>query len=378
MTRRGNGFGSLINKGEGKPWLARWVYKGQVYYKTTGEVDKKKALKALERITRPYRDAREEDAIRNLQNRLIELQERRSKNDLLITDLWDEFAKRLKKDDVEGGTTQIYENAVNRMTTWMLAKVKFAKDINVRLAEEYLEQLASEVGANTYNIRLVLFKRIWRYLHDDFQLCNDAWENFKKKKATKSSRRTLSAKEISSLLDKANTHDLKLLITIGIYTGLRISDCAKLKWENVDFERKIIKTIPIKTRKHMDAPLEIPMHPTLLKMLEATPHTDEYVSKTNADGYESGTLSGQVIAIFKKCGIETSKMVNGKLKLICGFHSLRHTFVSMAINSGMSPLLVQRIVGHSAVDMTSAYFHENQDKMREGIESLADVTQKVA
>ena len=378
MTRRGNGFGSLINKGEGKPWLARWVYKGQVYYKTTGEVDKKKALKALERITRPYRDAREEDAIRNLQNRLIELQERRSKNDLLITDLWDEFAKRLKKDDVEGGTTQIYENAVNRMTTWMLAKVKFAKDINVRLAEEYLETLASEVGANTYNIRLVLFKRIWRYLHDDFQLCNDAWESFKKKKATKSSRRTLSAKEISSLLDKANTHDLKLLITIGIYTGLRISDCAKLKWENVDFERKIIKTIPIKTRKHMDAPLEIPMHPTLLKMLETTPHTDEYVSKTNADGYESGSLSGQVIAIFKKCGIETSKMVNGKLKLICGFHSLRHTFVSMAINSGMSPLLVQRIVGHSAVDMTSAYFHENQDKMREGIESLSDVTQKVA
>ena len=378
MTRRGNGFGSLINKGEGKPWLARWVYKGQVYYKSTGEVDKKKALKALERITRPYRDAREEDAIRNLQNRLIELQARKTKNELLTTDLWIEFAKRLKKDDVEGGTTQIYENATNRMIAWMNSRVKCAKDITPRIAEEYLEQLSTEVGANTYNIRLVLFKRIWKYLRDDFHLCNDAWENFKKKKATKSSRRTLSAKEIANLLVTAKTHDMKLLITIGMYTGLRISDCAMLKWNDVDFEKKILKVIPIKTKKHMDAPLEIPIHPTLLKMLEATPHTDDYVSKTNADGYESGSLSGQVIAVFKKCGIETSKMVNGKLKLICGFHSLRHTFVSMAINSGMSPLLVQRIVGHSAVDMTSAYFHENQDKMREGIESLADVTQKVA
>ena len=90
MNRRGNGFGSLINKGEGKPWLARWVYKGQVYYKSTGEVDKRKALKQLERITRPFRDAREEDAIRNLQNRLIELQANRSRNDLPIDKLWDE------------------------------------------------------------------------------------------------------------------------------------------------------------------------------------------------------------------------------------------------------------------------------------------------
>jgi len=86
-TRRGNGFGSLINKGEGKPWLGRWVYQGQVYYKSTGEVDKKKALKVLERITRPYRDAREEDVIRNLQNRLIQLQECKTKSKLQLDDI---------------------------------------------------------------------------------------------------------------------------------------------------------------------------------------------------------------------------------------------------------------------------------------------------
>lgn len=373
VTRRGNGFGSLICKGDGKPWLARWVYKGQVYYKSTGEAVKSKALKALERITRPYRDAREEDAIRNLQNRLIELQENRSKSQLKLEDVWDEFARRLKKDDVEDGTTQIYENATNRMIAWMATKVKYAKDITPRIAEEYLEQLASEVGANTYNIRLVLFKRIWRYIREDFQLCNDAWEKFKKKKAAKSSRRTLSAKEIANLLLAAKTYDLRLLLTIGMYTGLRISDCAMLKWNDVDLEKKILRVVPIKTRKHMEAPLEIPMHPTLLRMLGSAPHMGEYVSRSNADSYASGLLSGQVIAIFRKCGIETSRIVNGKLKLICGFHSLRHTFVSMAINAGMSPLLVQKIVGHSAVNMTEHYFHDNAEKAAEGISALPDI-----
>ena len=373
MIRRGNGFGSLICKGEGKNWLARWVYKGQVYYKTTGETDKKKALKVLERITRPYRDAREEDAIRNLQNKLIELQERRTKNELLLDDLWTEFAKKLKCDDVGKGTATIYENAVNGMVNWMKKKAKCVNDITHHLAEQYLEHLSSEVGANTYNIRLVLFKRIWRYLHDDFQLCNDAWENFKKKKATKSGRRTMTEEEIAKLLIEAETHDMRLLITIGLYTGLRISDCAMLKWNDIDFNRKTMKVMPIKTKKHMASPIEIPIHPTLMKMLEDTPHESEYVSKANAVAYNGGHLSGKVVLLFKKCGFETSKKVNGKTQLICGFHSLRHTFVSMAINNGMSPLLVSRIVGHSAVNMTASYFHENSEKMTEGINSLPDV-----
>ena len=374
MTRRGNGFGTLMYKGEGKPWLARWVYKGQVYYKTTNEIDKKKALKALERITRPYRDAREEDAIRNLQNRLIELKELKSKNELLITDIWDEFSKRLKKDDVGTGTTGIYENAVNQMVEWMKSKVKYAKDITSKLAEEYLENLSDEVGASTYNIRLVLFKRIWKSLNEDFHLYNDAWENFNKKKVSKhSNRRTLSMKEIGMLLANAKTHDMKLLIIIGTYSGLRISDCAMLKWNDIDMEKKTMKVLPIKTKKHMDAPIEIPIHPTLMKMFEETPHESEYVSKVNADAYMNEHLSGQVGALFKKCGFKTSEIVNGKMKLIYGFHSLRHTFVSMAINFGMSPLLVQKIVGHSAVDMTAHYFHENMDKISEGINAIPDV-----
>lgn len=373
MNRRPNGFGSLINKGEGRDWLARWVYKGHVYYKTTGETDKKKALKALERITRPYRDSREIDAIRNLQNRLLELQECRTRDELLVEDIWDVFSKKLKNDDVESGTTKNYEGMVNVMTKWMVGKVKFAKDITPKLAEEYLEHLGSTVGAATYNLRLVLFKRIWKSLHTEYRLCEDTWENFKKKKVPKTTRRTVSNFEIGKVLSAAETFDMKLLLTIGLYTGLRLSDCALLKWNDIDFEHKIMKVIPIKTKKHMDAPIEIPIHPTLLSMLHEAANDGEYVSEENAHSYKHGHLSGQVVDLFKSCGIETSKKVDGKVKIVCGFHSLRHTFISQAINNGMSPLLVQKIVGHSAVDMTSHYFHENMEKMAEGINAMPDV-----
>lgn len=373
MPRRANGFGSLINKGEGRAWLARWVYKGEVFYRTTGETDKKKALKKLEYITRPYREKRAIDVERNLLNRIRSLQENVSKEKLLITDLWTVFAKKLKNDDVTDSTEKCYEGFVSVMVDWMKKRVKYVNDITQKIAEEYLEHLASTVGATTYNIRLVLFKRIWKALSNDYMMDADVWENFKKKKVAKTSRRTVNNFEIGKVLAKADTFDMKLLLTIGIYTGLRISDCALLKWCDVDIEHKIICTIPIKTRKHMDAPVEIPIHPTLLKMLEDAKHDSEYVSESNANAYNNGHLSGQVVDLFKKCGIQTSKKVDGKTKIVCGFHSLRHTFISMAINSGMSPLLVQKIVGHSAVNMTEHYFHENMDKMTEGINTLPDV-----
>lgn len=377
MNRRPNGFGSLINKGEGRPWLARWVFKGHVYYKSTGETDKKKALKELEKITRPYREDREEDVLRNLQNRILQIQECKTKNKLPINELWTVFEKKLKNDDVGSSTSSIYENAVNKLVEWMNEHmVKYANDINSKIAEEYLSHLSGYVGAATYNIRLVLFKRIWKSIHGDYFIINDVWEPFKKKKVPKGSRKTVSNVDIGKILSKADTFDMKLLITIGIYTGLRISDCALLKWNDVDMEHKIMKVLPIKTKKHMEAPIEIPIHPTLMKLLEeALQNGDDsgYVSKENAEGYLRGHIGDRVVKLFKKCGIETSKEVDGKRKLVCGFHSLRHTFISMAINNGMSPLLIQKIVGHSSVNMTEHYFHDNLDKMAEGINALPDV-----
>jgi integrase len=40
-----------------------------------------------------------------------------------------------------------------------------------------------------------------------------------------------------------------------------------------------------------------------------------------------------------------------------GFHSLRHTFVSMQAEKGTSALLVQKIVGHGNPAMTQHYHH---------------------
>ena len=80
--------------------------------------------------------------------------------------------------------------------------------------------------------------------------------------------------------------------------------------------------------------------------------------------------------IFESCGIQTRVKDPGKKRnsTEVGFHSLRHTFVSLAANAGAPFALVQSIVGHSTAEMTRHYFHENDDALKTTVDTLPDVT----
>jgi len=44
-----------------------------------------------------------------------------------------------------------------------------------------------------------------------------------------------------------------------------------------------------------------------------------------------------------------------------GFHSLRHTFASRLVNSGVPLAMVRELVGHSSEQMTAHYSHVSND-----------------
>lgn len=376
-TRRCNGFGTLVYKGEGHPWLAKWMYAGKRYTRTTGCVDKAQALKRLEVITRPFRERREEDVLENLALKLKQVQRARTREILEPSMIWDKFKAKIWDGSAASSTLNLYCKYVKDLVGWLSRNgFKDVAKLKKRDAEKYLEELAKRVGAGSFNNMLLLCRRIWKALADEYGLNACLWDSFKKMKGSKSMRRALRPEELWELVEHAGADkDMLALLALGMYTGLRLGDCACMKWESIDFSRKVVVVVPMKTKKYMDGPLEIPMHDALAKVLrEVWKDGEEYVSAENCRLYKIGKLSKKVAELMCRCGIKTTAKVDGKTKLLAGFHSLRHTFVSMAINSGMSPMLVQQIVGHSNVDMTSAYFHSNEDKMREGIAALPDFT----
>ena len=93
-----------------------------------------------------------------------------------------------------------------------------------------------------------------------------------------------------------------------------------------------------------------------------------------ADYYKNSKwrVSHGLELIFKAAHIETRVRLEGRRTRTpeATFHSLRHTFVSLAANAGVPLPIVASIVGHSSTAMTRHYYHENEDALRQAVAAI--------
>jgi len=389
--RRENGAGTLVSKGKGKPWLARWMFNGKVYTRSTGKTNKAEALKELAKFVAPYQEESKIAVLNNLVAKAKSAEETRTSTiedkRIPIADAYEKFENDIATSDIAENTKTTYSMYFSGFEKFIEKKhpeAKYMNDVTEDIAREYLEAERLAVGANVWNFKLLFLRRIWRVLGKDSGAAN-VWEAFEKRKVDKgTSRRELTPEELAKISETVKDDDeMTLLFALGVYTGLRKGDCCNIRWSNVDLIRHLVVVVPEKTKRHMSAPLQIPMHRVLFGLLMAR-KTKAETEKLEDGGYVLPSLcyertsrkaaADRISRVFGKCGIVTfTKDANGRRKLVAGFHSLRHTFVSLNINGGMNPMLVQKIVGHSTVDMTEHYFHTNRKAIEDGIAKMPDV-----
>ena len=56
-----------------------------------------------------------------------------------------------------------------------------------------------------------------------------------------------------------------------------------------------------------------------------------------------------------------------------GFHSLRHSFVSLAAASGVPQVVIQDLVGHGSAAMTAHYSHSSLAQKTAAIASIPEI-----
>ena len=175
-------------------------------------------------------------------------------------------------------------------------------------------------------------------------------------------RQDLSLEEIASLL-KVARGELKILIGLGFYTGLRLGDCVLLKWGNIDRVNELIITRSAKT----DIETTIRIHPALLRIIsEEAVSSTGYLLPELANIYDRGgsgrsEVSRRIIELLKSVGIETSfKTTDGRrARPDKTFHSLRHAYVTQLDRAGVTLRERQVLAGHSTESMTAYYTHQD-------------------
>ena len=148
-------------------------------------------------------------------------------------------------------------------------------------------------------------------------------------------------KRLMSAAEKEGA-EWKTLFTIGVYTGLRLGDCCRLEWRNVNMLSGIIQLIPRKTKRHSHGrPITIPLHPALAEILNA-------VSVNDREGFVIPSIAGAYMA--------------SRWRISQGIEKI--------FNAGVPLHIVQSIVGHESTAMTRHYYHENVDSLRMAVNAI--------
>ena len=143
-------------------------------------------------------------------------------------------------------------------------------------------------------------------------------------------------------------------------------------------ERRIVRVTPMKTKRY-GCSVTIPIHPALYRELDAKRRAtlpgseDSYVSPDNAKRYKVKD-HGRISEVLKAAAIKT--MDNGRS--VVSFHSLRHTFCSMAVSAGIPMDVIRQIVGHATTKMTEHYSHSSMEDFSKAVNAIPGIGEKAA
>ncbi len=388
--RRANNTGTLEKRGN--KWLARWY----VYTPQGKRVRKSQVIEAdgIDAARERLRELTEGNALitreKVIKKSLDELDGVRAelqrvedaKPALALSGMFEAFRASPERPQRSGAATlSMYESQAARFVSWIeehYPEAKEMRQISREVAYSFLSDLEKSASPNTYNKYVALLSLIWKVLGVTARCTLNPWDGVRRKALPKTNgRRALTVEELTRVTADLEG-EMRLLFALGIYTGLRLGDCALMDWGKIDLARRVIVTTPRKTAK-AGTVVEIPLHPVLAGMLLDIPakRRKGYLLPETADAYthDSARITDKVQRIFGAAGIETRKEVEGYSKAVAevGFHSLRHSFVSLMGNSGAPLALVQSIVGHSNPMMTAHYFHAKTDALANAVNTLPAV-----
>ena len=409
-SRRANGEGSLFRRGN--VWWCRILRKGVLVVKslgvkvrtaeTTEKQQREAAEAALYAETAPFRLSSEIDSLLFLKAKIESMIEmRKNVNGVIraggrmpLKAAAEKYVEIRKQNEAGEDTTRVYLHDFNDFVEWAGPELDITA-VSLDMAEVYADKLEKKkIAPRTFNRKIHALSNVWKTLDvTGFDGSQNPWSSIKCKKSDSVARDTLTEQELVDIKKATGNKyggDLRMLIVIGEFTGLRLNDAAMLKWNEIDFDKKIICKKTTKT----GATVYVPMLPEFEKELAAqkkllakgvSAWADENDGLREAKlkkmpaGYEDfvvprmavragkkrADLSRAVKRVFEEAGVEVDVKVEGskRKRPLKGFHSLRATWVTRLQAAGIPVQVIMSTVGHANANMTQHYTHIKEQEV---------------
>lgn len=308
----------------------------------------------------------------NLAEAKIWVAERQLKNepmafsgDMTLNDWFDYWIDEIKRPTIKISTYEWYKDRYNHDIRKELG-LRLLRDIKPLDCQAFFNNL-NHKGRTTQKTKICL-KQLLDSAVDNELIDHTPMKKIKIKQEEKKERRVFTADEQSKFIcyverRRSKYSDMWLLM---LETGLRTGEVLGLKWSDIDFAEK-----KINVNRNVYYSRE------LKRYIEQTPKS--------ASGKRTIPLTQRAIDILKGRKVvgfewvymtDFSRKVNldESLHSVCktldlepiSAHGLRHSFATRCIEAGMRPKTLQKILGHSTLQMTmDLYVHVTDDTLIE-------------
>ena len=359
------GLKNLMKRGD--VWYIRYKVKGKLVWRSLKTADLETAQRERDSLLLPLqiKDALER---RNVLAATIKTQEERlaeatwGRNRVELKDVWKTYPY-INSIKAGRGVWGLSVNTVTQNQRYWGLFVKYLAEY--RPDVRYLDQIQHD-DCNAYSIYLLSDKKVSARTHNLSCLIPsvvigkraglpDPFKNIPMHRVKTEHHQPFTMEQVRGIVGKAS-EELKRLIVLAIYTGLRMGDSATLRWED------IVAGEVVKRTAKTGVVVRFPVHPSLQAILDSVPMEKRggYVCPTYAAIYarDPSTLSKIIKTHLTDCGFECNReREEGKRRVsVYSAHSFRHTFATLCAEGEVPLGLVQSWLGHGSDSVTSQIY----------------------
>ena len=239
-----------------------------------------------------------------------------------------------------------------------------------RIKPEHIRDMVEQYkNGNTRRVHLRLYKQIFSWALLWKKIGHDPTEMLSVEQEVKVPIKIFSDKEISEIYAACKLPIERLLVSLYLYTGLRLMEVVKIKLEHIDFERRILYVPYVKGGGHVTKPLPVTLIAEMRDYMAQTKIKCEYLivfPETCFYIKKRGTYAGpdQVNIIMQRI-LDAAFANDTKRRAEVSIHTFRHTYVTLNAKNVATSISHRRAfikhMGWSSEKMLDKYLHIDDD-----------------
>jgi site-specific recombinase XerD len=232
-------------------------------------------------------------------------------------------------------------------------------DITPMDIARYRKVRAEEVKPGTVNRELACLKHMFNTAIKWGNASHNPVKEVKPLRAPRRAEKILNEEEAKRLISSAKGRT-RSVITMVLNTGMKLGETLSLKWEDVGLAEGFIMVRSPRRERDRKIPLNSTLS-ALLHNLHNMRRTDSpYVFADPKTGHPVKKIEKSFKSALNRAGLQGYT-----------FNDLRHSFAKRLAQSGVDPITVKELLGHSTLEVTKRYFQSTPESKRKAVELIS-------